>query len=47
MRLLKTLVGLCVLALSLAPRLVAAQGSTAALAGIVRDQQNLPVPAAK
>ncbi len=44
MPLRKALLGLSVLVLSLAPRLVAAQGSTAALAGIVRDQQNLPVP---
>jgi hypothetical protein len=46
MQLRRTLLGLSALALSLAPRLVAAQGSTAAVAGIVRDQQNLPVPAA-
>jgi hypothetical protein len=37
---------LCLLALVLAPRLVAAQGSTATLSGIVRDQQNLIVPGA-
>jgi len=35
-----------VLALALAPRPAAAQGSTATLSGIVRDQQNLIVPGA-
>ena len=37
---------LSLFALVLAPRLVEAQGSTATLSGIVRDQQNLIVPGA-
>jgi carboxypeptidase family protein len=41
-----TLRALCVLAVVLPPRVVAAQGSTATLSGVVRDQQNLIVPGA-
>ena len=42
----KCLLGVSILVFALSPRAVAAQGSTAALAGVVRDQQNLPVPGA-
>jgi hypothetical protein len=46
MRVLKNLLGLSILVLALSPRLLAAQGSTATLGGVVRDEQNLVVPGA-
>jgi Carboxypeptidase regulatory-like domain len=46
MPLRKNLLGLSILVLALSPRLLAAQGSTATLGGVVRDEQNLGVPGA-
>jgi hypothetical protein len=46
MPLRKNLLGLSMLVLALSPRLLAAQGSTATLGGVVRDPQNLTVPGA-
>jgi hypothetical protein len=46
MPLRKPVVCVLMLVLTVLPRVVAAQGSTATLAGVVRDQQNLPIPGA-
>jgi hypothetical protein len=46
MKLRKLLLGLSALVLALSPHLVAAQGSTATVGGVVRDEQNLVVPGA-
>ena len=46
MSLRKPVVRGLMLVFALLPRVVAAQGSTATLAGVVRDQQNLPIPGA-
>ena len=44
MRVKETVLGIWLLVITLVPRVVEAQGSTATLSGIVRDQQNLIGP---
>src|SRR3954464_7925021 len=42
----RMLLALCLLASPLADHMSAAQGSTATLSGVIRDEQNLPAPGA-